>query len=65
MVPKEHASMPALLEHLKPHQVPATTHEPSSLTIAPAVQAIIVNCVSIVEPQFAPIIRDNTEMVMA
>ena len=57
--------MPALLKHLKPHHVPATTHVPSSLTIAPAVQAIIVNCVSIVEPQLAPIIRNNAEMVMA
>jgi hypothetical protein len=65
MIPEEHASMPALLEHLEPYQVPRSTHVPSSLTIAPAVQAIIVNCVSIVEPQLAPIIRDNAEMVMA
>jgi len=65
MVPEEHASMPALLKHLKPHQMPSSTLMPSALTIAPAVQAIIVNCVSIVEPQLAPIIRDNAEMVVA
>ena len=65
MVPEQHASMPALLKHLKPHHVPATPHVPSSLTIAPTVQAIIVDGVSIVEPQLAPIIGDNAEMVVA
>ena len=37
----------------------------SDLSIAPTVQAIIVNCVPIIDPQLAPIIGDNAEVVMA
>ena len=45
--------------------MPPTTNVPSGLSIAPAVQAIIVDCVLVVDPQLAAIIRDNAEMVMA
>jgi len=45
--------------------MPPTTNVPSGLSIAPAVQAVIVDCVLVVDPQLAAIIRDNAEMVMA
>jgi len=57
--------MTTLLEHLKSHKVPPSTNMLPGLPIAPAVQAIVVDCVTIVDPQLAPIIRINAEMVMA
>jgi len=65
MIPEEHPSMTTTLEHLKSHKPPASTHMRPGLSIAPAMQAIIVNCVPIVNPQLAPIIGDKTEVVMA
>ena len=65
MVPEQHPSMAATLKHLKPDNMPPSTNVPSDLTIAPAVQAIVINCVSIVKPKLAPIIGNNAEMVMA
>ena len=65
MIPEEHASMATTLKELKSHKTPPTTNIPSGHSTAPAVQAIVVNCVSIVDPQLASIIRDNAEMVMA
>jgi len=64
VVPEEHASMAAALKHLQSDQMPTSAHMWSGLSIAPAMQAIVVNCVSVVDPQLAPIIRDNTKMVM-
>jgi hypothetical protein len=65
MVPEEHTRMTATLKHLKSHQTPSSTHVRSGRSTAPAVQAIIVNGVSIVKPQLAPIIGDKLEVVMA
>ena len=65
MVPEQHPSVAATLKHLKPHNMPPSTNMLFDLTIAPAMQAVVVNCVSIVEPQLAPIIGDNAEMVVA
>jgi hypothetical protein len=48
--------MTTALEHLKPNQTPSSAKMPSGLAIAPTMQAIVVNCVSIVNPQLAPII---------
>ena len=64
MVPEEHTSMTTALEHLKPNQTPSSANVSSGLTIAPAMQAIVVNCVSIVNPQLAPIVRVKAEMIM-
>jgi hypothetical protein len=64
-VPEQHASMTPALKHLQPHESPTCAKMPSSFTVAPAVQAIVVDCVPIVEPQLASIIGDNAEMVMA
>jgi len=50
MVPEEHTSMTTTLEHFKSHETPSTMNMPSGRSTAPAVQAIIVNCVSVVNP---------------
>ena len=65
MVPEEHASMTTTLKHFKPYETPSTMNMFSGRSTAPAVQAIIVNRVSIVNPQLAPIIGDKLEVVMA
>ena len=57
--------MTTSLEHLEPHKTPPSTKLSPGRSATPAVQAIIVNCVSIVEPQLAPIIGVNLEVVMA
>jgi hypothetical protein len=64
MVPEQHASMTTTLEHLKSHKMPACANMPPGVTGAPSMQAIVVNCISIVNPQLAPIIRENLEVVM-
>ena len=63
MVPEKHPSMTTTLKHLKSHKMPPCTNMPSGVASAPSVQAIVVNCVSIVKPQLASIIRDNLEVV--
>ena len=65
MVPEEHASMTTTLKHLESDQRPPSTHMRSGLSVAPTVQAIVVNRVPVVDPQLAPIIRDDAKMVMA
>ena len=64
-VPEQHTSMTTALKHLEPHEMPSTTLMLGSLAVAPAMQTIIVDCVPIVDPQLAAIIRDNAETVMA
>jgi len=64
-VPEQHPSMTTLFKHLEPHKTPATTKALVGLPIAPAMQAIVVDRVSIVNPQLAAIIRDNAKSVMA
>ena len=65
VVPEAHTSMTAALKHLKSHQVPPSTNLSPGSSATPAMQAIVVDCVSIVEPQLAPIIRVNLEVVTA
>jgi len=64
-VPEQHPCMTAALEHLKPHEMPATFNVPVGLAIAPSVTAVVVDRVSIVDPEITAIIRDNAETVMA
>jgi hypothetical protein len=64
MVPEEHAGMAPTLKHFKSDQMPPSTHVWPGLSIAPAMQAIIVNRVSVVDPELAAIIRDNAKIVM-
>jgi len=65
MVPEQHTSMTTTLKHLKANKTPPSMQMLPGLSIAPTVQAIVVNGVSIVDPQLAAIIRQNAEMVMA
>jgi hypothetical protein len=65
MVPEEHPSMTTTLKHLKSHKMPSCTKMPSGVASAPSVQTIVVNCVSIVNPQLASIIGNNLQVVMA
>jgi hypothetical protein len=55
-VPEQHPSMATTLKELNSHNTPSCTNTPSGHSSAPTVQAIVVNCVSIVEPQLASII---------
>jgi hypothetical protein len=64
-VPEEHASVATMFEHFKPNKTPPMKMMSPGLSIAPAVQAVIVDCVSVVNPQLASIVRDNAESVMA
>jgi hypothetical protein len=65
MIPEKHPRMATTLEHLKSHNMPPTTNLPPGHSTAPAVQAIIVDCVSIVDPQLASIVGNKLEMVTA
>jgi hypothetical protein len=57
--------MTTTLKHLKPQGIRPSAKMLDSLAIAPTMQAIIINCVAIIDPQLAPIIRDDTESVVA
>jgi len=65
MVPEQHTGMASALKHLKSHKAPPSTNVLFGLSIPPAVQAIIVNRVFVVNPQLAPIIRKQAEVVTA
>jgi len=56
MVPEEHPSVTTTLKHFKFHKVPSGTLMLGGLPIAPAMQAIVVDCVTIVDPQLAAVI---------
>merc|ERR1719199_696071 len=64
-VPETDACMPSALEHFKSDKTPSSSKISVSLSIAPAVQSIVVNRVAIVHPQFASIVGVNAESVMA
>merc|ERR1719472_631416 len=56
--------MATMFKHLEPYEMPPCANVPSGVTGAPSVQAIVVDRVSVVEPEVASIIRDNLEVVM-
>jgi hypothetical protein len=64
-VPEHNPSMATLLKHFQFNEMPPTALMPVGLTISPAMQAIIVDCVSIVNPQLAAIVGQNAEAIMA
>jgi hypothetical protein len=64
-VPEQHPSMATPLKHFESHKNPSTTKMSVGLSIAPTVQAIIIDCVPIVDPQLASIIGNNTKSVMS
>jgi hypothetical protein len=57
--------MATMLKHLKPYEMPPCTNVPSGMPGAPSVQSIVIDRVSVVEPEVAAIIRDNLEVVVA
>jgi hypothetical protein len=65
MVPEQHPSMATTFKHFKSNKVPPSANVSSDLPIAPAMQAIVIDCVPIVDPQLAPIIGYDAEMIMA
>jgi len=64
-VPEQHPSMPTTLKHLNSHAVRPRPKMLDGLPIPPTMQAIIVDCVSIVNPQLASVIGDDAESVLA
>ena len=64
-VPELDACMATTLKHFKSDKTPRSTKMPVGLSIAPAVQAIVVDSVPIVNPQFASIVGVNAEAVVA
>jgi len=64
MVPEKHPSVATMFKHLKPYEMPPCANVSSGVPGAPSVQAIVVDRVTVVEPEVAPIIRDNLEVVM-
>jgi hypothetical protein len=64
-VPEKHTGMTTMLKHLNSCEMPSSTNVPSSLPVPPAVQAIIVDRVTVIEPKFAPIIGNDAKTIMA
>jgi hypothetical protein len=63
-VPEKHTSMTTMLEHFEPDETPSSNSSPS-FPIAPSVQAVIVDCIPVVNPQLASIIRNDAVSVIA
>jgi hypothetical protein len=55
-VPEQHPSMTTALKHFEFHMMPPGALLLGGLPIAPTMQAIVVDCVPIVDPQLAAII---------
>ena len=64
-VPEQHPCMTTALKHLQTHKTPPSTKTSGSFPIAPAMQAIVIDCVSIINPQLAAIIGDDAEPVIS
>ena len=64
-VPEMDACMATTLKHFKSDKTPWSTKMPVGLSIAPAVQAIVVDSVAIVNPQFASIVGVDAEAIVA
>jgi hypothetical protein len=63
MVSKEHASMATMLKKFDSNQAPSSMNVPLCHTAAPTMQTIIVDAVTIVNPQFAAVVRDKLEVI--
>jgi hypothetical protein len=63
-VPEIYPSMTTTFKHLKSHQAPSTMNMTMTLTMAPAVTTIVVNCIPMVDEQVAPVIRSEPPSVM-
>ena len=65
MIPEKHPGMATTLEHFKSDKMPTSSNIPSGHSTTPTVQTVVVNGVAIVNPQLAPIIGDDLEVVAA
>jgi hypothetical protein len=48
--------MTPMFKHLEPHEAPSMVKVPRGLAIAPAMQTVIVNRITVVDPQFAAVV---------
>jgi hypothetical protein len=64
LVPEKHPSRSTMFKHLESHKSPRGMKILIDLSIAPAMQAVVVDGEPIVDPQLASIIRNDTETVM-
>jgi hypothetical protein len=64
-ITKLHPSMPTTLKHLKSCEMPSTTEVFGCLPVTPAMQAVVIDRVAIVQPQLASIIGDDAKTVMS
>ena len=62
--PQQHPGVATTFEHLKPDSMCPSTKMLDALAIAPSMQAIIVNGIPVVDPQFASIIGDDAKAVV-
>jgi hypothetical protein len=53
--------MATVFKHLQPHKAPSWAKILVGLTIAPTMQAIVVDCITVVDPELAPIVGNDTE----
>ena len=63
--PEKHTCMATTLKHFNSDKTPWSTEKLGGLSIAPGVQAIVVDRDAIVNPQFASIVGVNAEAVWA
>jgi hypothetical protein len=63
-VPHKHTRATTTFKHFKPHKLPSAPKVSVGLPVAPPVQAIIVDSITPVDPQFATIIRNETESIV-
>jgi hypothetical protein len=64
-VSEQNPSMTTTLKHLKSHNTPSSAEILGGLAITPTVQAVVVNCESVVNPELASIIGVNRHPVAA
>ena len=57
--------MTTTLKHLKSHEMPSTTKILGCFPIAPAMQPVVVDRITVVHPQLAAIIGDDAKPVMS
>jgi hypothetical protein len=51
--------MTTTLKHFKSHNTPSSAKVPSGLAITPTVQAVVVDCEPVVNPELASIVGVN------
>jgi hypothetical protein len=57
--------MTTMFKHFDSHQAPSTINTPRSFTITPAMQTIVVDRVTVIDPELASVIRYDAETIIA